>query len=58
MPLTLYYDERSPPVRSVLMLIKMLNIEVDLKEVDLFKRKQLREEFLEVILMEFGFDIY
>uniref|UniRef100_A0A1I8N272 Uncharacterized protein n=1 Tax=Musca domestica TaxID=7370 RepID=A0A1I8N272_MUSDO len=48
MPLTLYYDERSPPVRSVLMLIKMLNIEVDLKEVDLFKREQLREEFLEL----------
>ncbi|XP_073845436.1 glutathione S-transferase E14-like [Musca autumnalis] len=48
MPLTLYYDERSPPVRSVLMLIKMLNITVELKEVDLFKREQLRPEFLEL----------
>ncbi|XP_061392705.1 glutathione S-transferase E14 [Musca vetustissima] len=48
MTLTLYYDERSPPVRSVLMLIKMLNISVELKSVDLFKREQLRPEFLEL----------
>ncbi|XP_075167802.1 glutathione S transferase E14 [Haematobia irritans] len=44
----LYYDERSPPVRSVLMLIKILDIEVDLQSVDLFKREQMKPEFVEV----------
>lgn len=44
----LYYDQRSPPVRSVLMLLKLLDIEVDLKFIDLFKGEQLKPEFKEV----------
>ncbi|KAH8407624.1 hypothetical protein KR222_008249, partial [Zaprionus bogoriensis] len=42
----LYYDDRSPPVRSCLMLIKMLGIEVELRYVDLFKGAQFAPEFL------------
>ncbi|KAI8117138.1 Glutathione S-transferase E14 [Lucilia cuprina] len=44
----LYYDQRSPPVRSVLMLLKILNIEVDLKFIDLFKGEQLKPTFKEL----------
>ncbi|XP_017868946.1 PREDICTED: glutathione S-transferase E14 [Drosophila arizonae] len=42
----LYYDDRSPPVRSCLMLIKMLNINVELRFVDLFKGAQFEKDFL------------
>ncbi|XP_064543398.1 glutathione S-transferase E14 isoform X2 [Drosophila montana] len=42
----LYYDDRSPPVRSCLMLIKMLNINVELRFVDLFKGGQFEKDFL------------
>ncbi|KAH8284546.1 hypothetical protein KR018_004104 [Drosophila ironensis] len=42
----LYYDDRSPPVRSCLMLIKLLDIEVDLRFIDLFKGEQFGEDFL------------
>ncbi|XP_030387143.1 glutathione S-transferase E14 [Scaptodrosophila lebanonensis] len=42
----LYYDDRSPPVRSCLMLIKILNIDVDLHFIDLFKGAQFEAEFL------------
>ncbi|EDW01760.1 glutathione S-transferase E14 [Drosophila grimshawi] len=42
----LYYDDRSPPVRSCLMLIKMLNIDVELRYVDLFKGAQFEKQFL------------
>jgi len=44
----LYYDDRSPPVRSCLMLIKLLDIDVELKFVDLFKGEQFQKDFLEV----------
>lgn len=42
----LYYDEISPPVRSVLLLIKALKIDVDLEYIDLFQRGHLAEEFV------------
>ncbi|XP_034477552.1 glutathione S-transferase E14 [Drosophila innubila] len=42
----LYYDDRSPPVRSCLMLIKMLNIDVELRFVDLFRGEQFEKEYL------------
>ncbi|XP_017836071.1 glutathione S-transferase E14 [Drosophila busckii] len=44
----LYYDDRSPPVRSCLMLIKMLNIDVELRFVDLFKGAQFQQDFLKL----------
>lgn len=44
----LYYDDRSPPVRSCLMLIKMLDIDVELRYVDLFKGAQFEKQFVAV----------
>lgn len=44
----LYYDEISPPVRSVLLLIRALEIDVDRKYVNLFERGHLDEEFIKV----------
>lgn len=44
----LYCDQRSPPVRSVLMLLKMLNIDVELKFINLFKGDQMKSSFKEV----------
>lgn len=44
----LYYDEISPPVRSVLLLIKALKIDVDLEYINLFQRGHLTEEFIKV----------
>lgn len=44
----LYYDDRSPPVRSCLMLIKMLDIDVEMRYVDLFKGAQFEKQFLAV----------
>lgn len=45
---TLYYDDRSPPVRSVLLLIKALDIKLDYQFVNLFKGAHLRPDFLKV----------
>nr|WBT60804.1 glutathione S-transferase [Zeugodacus cucurbitae] len=46
--LVLYYDDVSPPVRSCMMLIKMLELDVEYKFVDLFKGGQLDKAFLEL----------
>lgn len=43
-----YYDERSPPVRSVLLLINALNIDIEYKLVDLFEIDHLKEEFIQI----------
>ncbi|KAH8297475.1 hypothetical protein KR044_012736, partial [Drosophila immigrans] len=48
----LYYDDRSPPVRSCLMLIKMLSIDVDLHFVDLFQGEQFEQEFFYYCLQQ------
>lgn len=45
----LYYDDISPVVRSVLMLIDELKIDVELKFVDLFKGEHRSDEFFKVI---------
>ncbi|XP_055380206.1 glutathione S-transferase E14 [Condylostylus longicornis] len=44
----LYYDDRSPPVRSCLMLIDHLGIECELRYVDLFKGEQKSSDFLKI----------
>ncbi|XP_036331854.1 glutathione S-transferase E14 [Rhagoletis pomonella] len=46
--LVLYYDDVSPPVRSCLLLIKLLDLDVEYKFVDLFKGGQLDKAFLEL----------
>uniref|UniRef100_A0A1B0GC83 Glutathione S-transferase n=1 Tax=Glossina morsitans morsitans TaxID=37546 RepID=A0A1B0GC83_GLOMM len=44
----LYFDKCSPPVRSCLMLMKHLDIDIELKKITLFKREQLRSDFKEI----------
>ncbi|XP_067630374.1 glutathione S-transferase E14 [Eurosta solidaginis] len=46
--LVLYYDDASPPVRSCMMLIEMLGLDVEYKFVDLFKGGQFDKAFLEL----------
>lgn len=45
----LYLDKRSPPVRSVLMLVEALGIEVEEKFIDLSKGEHFEEHFLKVL---------
>lgn len=44
----LYIDKRSPPVRACLMLAKILDLDLEYKEIDLFKGEQNTREFLQV----------
>ncbi|KAL5286780.1 hypothetical protein ACFFRR_008035 [Megaselia abdita] len=44
----LYIDKRSPPVRACLMLARILKIDLEYKEIDLFKGEQNSEEFLKI----------
>lgn len=50
----LYLDRRSPPVRSVLLLIEALGIEVDEKLIDLSKGEHVQEDFLKVNITLFS----
>lgn len=58
----LYVDQRSPPVRSTILLVKTLGLDdVDIKPIDLAKGEHLTKSFLEVIsvlipLIRFIFD--
>lgn len=47
----LYYDDRSPSVRSVLMLINELKIDVEFKFIDLWKMENRSDEFVKVIFV-------
>lgn len=51
----LYFDKRSPPVRSVFMLIGALKLDLDYKPIDLIKGEQMHEEFLKVYCYFLGF---
>lgn len=44
----LYYIPPSPPSRMVLLLGRLLNIEFDLRLIDLMKGEHLKPEFIEV----------
>nr|CAH7719722.1 unnamed protein product [Callosobruchus chinensis] len=48
MTLTLYYIEASPPVRSTLMAIKALGLEVKLKRIDLPGGEHLKPEYVKI----------
>lgn len=46
---TLYYILGGPPSRTVLLLVRYLNLDVELRPVDMFgKREHLTPEFLEM----------
>ena len=45
-----YYSDFSGPCRSVMMLAKFLDLEMNMKFVDLIKGEQLKPEFLKVCL--------
>lgn len=44
-----YFDRRSPPVRSVFLLIEALGIQVNCIPIDLAKGEHLSENFIKVI---------
>ncbi|CAG2167928.1 unnamed protein product [Oppiella nova] len=48
MPIELYYSALSAPCRSVLMAFKQLNLDVNIKLIDLGKGEQFSEEYLKL----------
>lgn len=54
----LYLDKRSPPVRSVLLLIEALGIDVEERSVDLSRGEHLSESYLKVIILENTYFIF
>lgn len=49
----LYADRRSPPVRSVLLLVEALGIDVNEKPIDLAKGEHYSPELLKVRFIVF-----
>lgn len=43
-----YFDNRSPPVRTIRLLKEALKIELVEKQIDLFKGEHLSEDYLKV----------
>lgn len=48
MSLTLYHFPASAPSRSAILTARALNLNVNVKEVNLFAKEQLKPEFLKV----------
>ncbi|CAG9797178.1 unnamed protein product [Chironomus riparius] len=48
MPLTLYFAHGSPPSRGVLLLMRKMKLEFDLKVIDLGAQEHLSKEFLKL----------
>jgi len=46
----LYYLPPSPPCRTVLLLAKMLNIEFDLRAINVLEGDHMKPEFVQVML--------
>lgn len=47
--LVLYHYPLSAPVRSVTLLLKILDLDVTYKEVDIWSGEQFKPEFLKVL---------
>lgn len=45
---TLYHFSRSGPSRGALLAARQVGVEVDIQNVDLFQKEQLKPEFLKV----------
>lgn len=54
----LYLDKRSPPVRSILLLIEAFGIEIQEKPIDLAKGEHLSESFLKVSLLKIDWEYF
>lgn len=48
MTIILYHFPPSAPSRCALMVAKALNLDLDVQILDLFKKEQLKPEFIEV----------
>lgn len=46
----LYFVPYSQPSRAVLLTIKALNIQIELKELNLFKKEQYSPEYVKVLI--------
>lgn len=46
--MNLFYLPPSPPCRAVLLLVRMLGIEVNLKSMNIMEGEHLKKDFLEV----------
>ena len=53
MPIELYQARLSGPSRAVLLTIKQLGLDVELKDIDLTEDEQLKPEFVKVNLLIF-----
>lgn len=51
--MNLFYLPPSPPCRAVLLLIRVLGIDVNLKTMNILEGDHLRKDFLEVKMSEF-----
>lgn len=49
---TLYYTIMSPPSRTILTVAEAIGLELEKKNVDLFKGEHLTPEYLKVIHVE------
>lgn len=45
---TLYHFSRSGPSRGALLAARQVGVEVDIQNIDLFQKEQLKPEFLKV----------
>lgn len=45
---TLYYLPPSPPCRSILLLAKLLDLQLDLKVINILEGEQMKPEFVEL----------
>lgn len=50
----LHYLPPSPPCRAVLLLGRILNIDFDLRLIDLMKGDHMKPEFIEVSLLDYS----
>lgn len=49
MPLTLYYTVGSAPCHQVMLTAKALNLDLELKSIDLSKKEHLSPEYVKVV---------
>lgn len=55
--LILYYHIASPPARAVLLTAAAIGVELELIEVDLLTKSQLKPEYIKVLLIYFHLNV-